>query len=257
MSTTFIFTDNTVCLWDTRKLKNAKNFLVRLPHTKAVTSAMFSPSGLRLASASYDDYVRIWSLQDEKVSLSLSLSLSLSDTYSLSVTLFLPFFLSALLSSLSSTTDVISLSLDLFLVDSLPNHVLRLLLVAFFYRVFVCFTLRLTIVHMPSILPYSHVDAHCVCAGQLEGCGHFASQTRQPNRSMVGASVSGPPPFFFVRPFCWDRCDAFIALGVHALYMCVLGVCFRLMFILCELFLSFSVSLSTLFVCLNVCGHSG
>eukprot|EP00128_Syssomonas_multiformis_P011425 Colp12_sorted_trinity150504_noHs@21034 len=53
--------DGTACIWDVRHLSKKKNNpVVSLQHGKAVTSARFSPDGLKMITNSNDNTIRLW-----------------------------------------------------------------------------------------------------------------------------------------------------------------------------------------------------
>ncbi|RCI04136.1 WD repeat-containing protein 76, partial [Rhizopus stolonifer] len=62
--------DRTASMWDTRMLKQQK-ILQEIEHGYSVTSAYWSPQGDILATTSYDDYIRLFDLTQDKKSLEL------------------------------------------------------------------------------------------------------------------------------------------------------------------------------------------
>lgn len=59
--------DRGVCIWDVTTLQ----VVCRLPHTKPVYSAKFSPDGLRVLTACMDGNARVWSVRTGKIELLL------------------------------------------------------------------------------------------------------------------------------------------------------------------------------------------
>ncbi len=57
--------DRTMCLWDVRKLSSERK-IQEFTFTKSVTSAFWSPTGDRVVSTSYDDFLRVFSYDEEK-----------------------------------------------------------------------------------------------------------------------------------------------------------------------------------------------
>ncbi|KAI8371131.1 WD40-repeat-containing domain protein [Blakeslea trispora] len=62
--------DRTMTIWDTRMLKDQEP-LESIEHGYSVTSSYWSPQGDILATASYDDYIRLFDLGSDKKSLEL------------------------------------------------------------------------------------------------------------------------------------------------------------------------------------------
>ena len=58
--------DNTVRLWDIRRLKSGGESVCCFEHGKGVTSSYFSPSGAAAVSTSFDDTVRVFDVRGRR-----------------------------------------------------------------------------------------------------------------------------------------------------------------------------------------------
>lgn len=66
--------DRTVTIWDTRmwssaKAKRKKEYLHDFEHGYSATSCYWSPKGDLLATTSYDDYIRLFTLDKDEMEL--------------------------------------------------------------------------------------------------------------------------------------------------------------------------------------------